>query len=156
MNNACLNPHHNTCVYKESANIGHKDIPCTHLHQHQSQEQLQGHLSPAAGASPRPALVHRGGHWAWAPECSRPWMSTRQCWGCILPLCQGTKLHSLARGVVSLVLLLPTFQPLLVVGPSFPLCQIISWSQITSAEQTQLEFLLHLLFVNRTRRGSSK
>lgn len=80
-------------------------------------------------------------------SCS--WTPTRQCWGCISPLCQGMKLRSLARRVLSLTLLVPTFQPLLATGPSFPLCQIISLSQITTAEKLQLGFLLCLLFVNR-------
>lgn len=51
MNNARLKSYHNTCLYTESANTGHKDIPSIHLHQ--SKEQLHGCIPQASSVAQR-------------------------------------------------------------------------------------------------------
>ena len=83
----------NMQFYMDSAKMDHKHIPYLHWHQHQSQEQLHGAPQPSGHWDRPPAQLCCA---EVAPEHSRAWKATRQCWACFLSHDQG-KLHSLAR-----------------------------------------------------------
>lgn len=122
-----------TWFYMESAKKHHEQIPCAPLHQqHQSWQHQHGALQPAVGPSPRPALLPKGGPWAvpipeWLQDNAEA-VSSLITW----------KLH--LQGV--LAFLLPVN-----LTPSCPPCQISPRSQLTTAEQLQVEFPHHFWWI---------
>lgn len=125
--------YHGLQFYMQSAKMHHRQSPHMHPHQHRSLEWLHGAPQPGHGSCLK-VTIEFG-------PLSTPiagWSSTRQCWCCFLP-----PRETPLKGFVPVFLLSASFN-LLEAGPSCPTCQIIPWSEITTAKQLQLELSLNL------------